>query len=96
MTESLKQVLDVVKKHKIDETVRFSTYSSTKDFGVMGKNCLILLCKIKDALQILLFSIHNNNLQKRATEMYKVSKGFLRALMTELFEPRNEHPYNLR
>ena len=37
MRESLKQALDVVKKHKIKETVRFSTYSSPKDFGVMGK-----------------------------------------------------------
>ena len=67
------------------ETVRFSTYSSTKDFEVRGKNGLILLCKIRDALQILLFSIHNKNLQKPATEIYNVSKGFLPPLTTELF-----------
>ena len=61
-----------------------------------GKNGLILLCKIRDALQILLFSIYNKNLQKPATETYNVSKGFLPPLTTELFQSRNEHPYNLR
>ena len=57
---------------------------------------MILLCKIRDALQILLFSIYNKNLQKPATETYNVSKGFLPPLTTELFQSRNEHPYNLR
>ena len=37
---SLEEALDIVKKHEIEETVRFSTYSSTKDFGVMGKKRL--------------------------------------------------------
>ena len=55
-----------------------------------------MLCKIRDALQILVFSIHNKILQKRATEIYKVSKRFLPPLITELFEPRNEHPHNPR
>ena len=57
---------------------------------------MILLYTIRDALQISLFSIHNKILQKLATETYKVRKGFLPTLITELFEPRNEHPYNLR
>ena len=37
ITGSLEEALDVAKKHKIVDTVRFSTYSSTKDFGVTGK-----------------------------------------------------------
>ena len=58
--------------------------------GLRVKSGLIMLCKTRNPLQILLFS------QKLATETYKVSKGFLPPLITELFEPRNEHPYNLR
>ena len=37
ITGSLEEALDVVKKHEIEETVRFRTYSSTKKFGVTGK-----------------------------------------------------------
>ena len=96
ITGSLEEALDVVKKHEIEETVRFNIYSSTKDFGVTGKNGLILSFKIRDQLQILLFSILNKNLQKVATEIYKVSKGFLPPLIAELFEPRNKHPYDIR
>ena len=40
ITGSLEEALDVEKKHEIEETVRFSTYSSTKDFGVTGKKRL--------------------------------------------------------
>ena len=36
-TGSLEEVLDVVKKHEIEETARFNTYSSAKDFGLTGK-----------------------------------------------------------
>ena len=57
---------------------------------------MILSFKIRDQLQILLFSILNKNLQKVATEIYKVSKGFLPPLIAELFEPRNKHPYDIR
>ena len=40
--------------------------------------------------------IHKRNIQILATEMHKVSKGMSPPQMTELFERRNEHPYNLR
>ena len=36
ITGSLEEVLDVAKKHEIEETFRFGTYSSTEDFGLTG------------------------------------------------------------
>ena len=41
-------------------------------------------------------SIHQRNLQVLVTEMYKVRKGFSPAIITELFEHKEEHYYNLR
>ena len=41
-------------------------------------------------------SIHGGNVQILATEMYKVSNNFLSPHMNEIFEVRNEHPFNLR
>ena len=41
-------------------------------------------------------SIHESNIQILATKMYKVSKGMSPPQVTELFEQRGEHPYNLR
>ena len=44
ITGSLEEVLDVAKKHEIEETFRFGTYSSKEDFGLRVKNGLIMLC----------------------------------------------------
>ena len=41
-------------------------------------------------------SIHNRNLQKFPTEICKLCKDLSTPHMTQLFEPRNEHPYNIR
>ena len=41
-------------------------------------------------------SIHQRNLQVLTTEMYKVRKGLSPAIITELFEHKEEHYYNLR
>ena len=43
-----------------------------------------------------IISIHERNVQILATEMYKVSNDFSPPHMNEVFEVRNEHPYNLR
>ena len=40
--------------------------------------------------------IHERNVQILATETYKVSNNFSSPHMDEIFEVRNEHPYNLR
>lgn len=41
-------------------------------------------------------SVHNKNLQKFATDICKASKSLSPPIMTELFKPINEDPYNLR
>ena len=41
-------------------------------------------------------SIYNRNSQLLAIEMYKVSKGLSPLIITELFERKNEHKYNLK
>ena len=41
-------------------------------------------------------SIHNRNLQKFLTEICKLCKDLSTLHMTQLFEPRNQHPYNIR
>ena len=41
-------------------------------------------------------SIHNRNIQILATEMFKIENDLSPEIMTELFEQRNEHHYNLR
>ena len=41
-------------------------------------------------------SIHNRNIQILATEMFKIKNDMSPEIMTELFEQRNEHHYNLR
>ena len=41
-------------------------------------------------------SIHQRNLQVPATEMCKVRKGLSPAIITELFEHKEEHYYHLR
>ena len=41
-------------------------------------------------------SIHNRNIQILATEMFKIKNDLSPEIMTELFEQRNEHHYNLR
>ena len=41
-------------------------------------------------------SIHKSNLQVLATEIFKVNRGISSAIMKGIFEPRAEHPYNLR
>ena len=85
-----------MKKHKIEETVRFSTYSYIKDFRVTGKKRFDFVIYDKGCAPNFTFLYSQQILQKLATETYKVRKGFLPTLITELFEPRNEHPYNLR
>ena len=40
-------------------------------------------------------SSDNRNLQLLAIEMYKSSKGLSPPIVTELFENKNEHQYNL-
>lgn len=39
---SLEEALDVIKAHEIEKTLRFSAYSSSKDFGRTGK--IISVC----------------------------------------------------
>ena len=41
-------------------------------------------------------SVYERNIQYMATEMYKVSNNFSPPHMNEIFEVRNEHPYNLK
>ena len=41
-------------------------------------------------------SIHNRNLQVLATEMFKINRGISSSIMQAIFEPRAEHPLNLR
>ena len=41
-------------------------------------------------------SVHERNVQILATEMYKMRKNFSLSHMNEIFEVRNEHPYNLK
>ena len=41
-------------------------------------------------------SIHNRNIQTLAKEMFKIKNDLSPEIMTELFEQRNEHHYNLR
>ena len=41
-------------------------------------------------------SIHNRNIQILATEMFKIKNDLSPEIMTERFEQRNEHHYNLR
>ena len=41
-------------------------------------------------------SIHNRNIQILATEMFKIKNDLSPEIITELFEQRNEHHYNLR
>ena len=42
------------------------------------------------------FSIHNRNLQILVTEMFKINRDISSTIMQGIFEPRPEHPYNLR
>ena len=41
-------------------------------------------------------SIHNRNLQVLVTEMFKINRGISSSIMKGIFEPKAEHPYNLR
>ena len=41
-------------------------------------------------------SIHNKNLQVLVTEMFKINRGISSSIMKGIFEPKAEHPYNLR
>ena len=41
-------------------------------------------------------SIHSKNLQIQATEMFQINRGISSSIMKDIFEPRAEHPYNLR
>lgn len=41
-------------------------------------------------------SIHNKNLQLLVNEMYKASEGLSPPIITQLFEKKNYHQYNLR
>ena len=41
-------------------------------------------------------SVHNQNLQILATEMYKIKNDLSSLIFTELFEQRNEQHYDLR
>ena len=41
-------------------------------------------------------SIHKSNLQVLATEIFKINRGISSSTMKGIFEPRAEHPYNLR
>ena len=68
----------------------------------LHEKCLRMICCYKQSsFEELLekdssVSIHERNIQILATEMYKVSKGMSPPQVTELFEQRGEHPYNLR
>ena len=35
---SVQEAMDIIKQHEIENTVRFSIYSSTKEFGSTGKH----------------------------------------------------------
>ena len=41
-------------------------------------------------------SVHNQNLQILATEMYKIKNGISPLIVTELFKQRNEQHYDLK
>ena len=41
-------------------------------------------------------SIHHQNLQKLAVEMFKVSRGLIPDIVNELFQFREQRPYELR
>ena len=41
-------------------------------------------------------SIHNKNLQVLVTEMFKINRGIPLSTMKGIFEPKADHPYNLR
>ena len=41
-------------------------------------------------------SMHNRILQVLATEMFKINRDISSSFMKGIFEPRAEHPYNLR
>ena len=41
-------------------------------------------------------SIHHQNLQKLAVEMFKVSRGLSPEIVNELFQFREQIPYELR
>ena len=38
----------------------------------------------------------SRNLQVLTAEMFKINKGISSSIMKGIFEPRAEHPYNLR
>ena len=40
---SVPESLETIKEHEIEKTVRFSVYTSTKDFGSTGKSFCILI-----------------------------------------------------
>ena len=40
---SVPEALEIIKEHEIEKTVRFSVYTSTKDFGSTGKSFCILI-----------------------------------------------------
>ena len=42
------------------------------------------------------FSAHDRNIKILATEIFELSKAISRLQMSEIFESRNEYPYNLR
>ena len=41
-------------------------------------------------------SIHNRNLQVLETETFKINGEISSSIMKDIFEPKAEHPYNLR
>ena len=66
-----------------ERCLRIIYYDKTRSFEVQLE---------KDASA----SIYNRKLHPLATEMYKVSKVLSTPIITELFETKNEHQYNLR
>ena len=41
-------------------------------------------------------AIHNKNLHVLVTDMFKINRGISSSIMKGIFEPKAEHPYNLR
>ena len=68
----------------------------------LHQRCLRIICSDKQSLFEELLekdgsvSVHQRNLQVLATEIYKVRKDLSPAIITELFEHKEEHYYNLR
>ena len=79
----------------------FHTCANNSKINRLQERCLRKIYSGKQSsFEVLLekdsfVSIHQRNLQVLATEMYQVRKGLSPGIITELFEHREEHYYNL-